>query len=356
MGNLLSLKILHLPSNVASQLSVTLRCQLQLGCNVHGLVRYSSEYLSNDGLQVIEIIPIRKSLLSSIGSRLKWQYYAIKEICWADVIHWHFGSNRVLPFGLDMVLICLLKKKCVIEFYGSDIRIPEIACRNNKYLADFLSKSPQAYSISKKTSIRNQKYFAQFGFKCLIPAVELMAYIDEKYFKKPYEIRVGIIVDDYKTSYSSNTNAKLMIVHTPSNIDVKGTSKVIEVIEQLKKKYNFDFELITGKKHETALSAIRNCDLFLDQFIIGDYGVSSIEAMAFGKAVVCYITENVYRQLPGDCPIINANFDNLYSKLAEILKYPQVLKSYGVQGRKYVEKYHDAFKNSKRMLEMYNDL
>ena len=60
----------------------------------------------------------------------------------------------------------------------------------------------------------------------------------------------------------------------------------------------------------------------MDQFILGSFGVSSIEVMALGKPVLCYIMDQVEINLPEACPIINANLDNLESKLEQlILKY-----------------------------------
>ncbi len=66
----------------------------------------------------------------------------------------------------------------------------------------------------------------------------------------------------------------------------KGTPSVLHAIEQLQKRYNFDFKLIHGVPHAKAVAMVRDCDVMLDQFVVGGFGVASLEAMAMGKPVI----------------------------------------------------------------------
>ena len=65
---------------------------------------------------------------------------------------------------------------------------------------------------------------------------------------------------------------------------------------------------------------LRSSDVFLDQFVISGYGVAAIEAMAYGKPVVCYIAPSVAEHYPAELPIVNAGQDDLAASLESLLK------------------------------------
>ena len=91
--------------------------------------------------------------------------------------------------------------------------------------------------------------------------------------------------------------------------------------------------------------------IFIDQIIIGSYGLSSIEAMAYGKPSMCYILDEVFENgLDRDCPIVNVNPDTFEEALINLLKSPNLRHSIGIKSRQFVEKYHDTLKICEQIL------
>jgi glycosyltransferase involved in cell wall biosynthesis len=101
---------------------------------------------------------------------------------------------------------------------------------------------------------------------------------------------------------------------------------------------------------------IQECDVMLDQFVLGSYGVAALEAMALGKPVVCYIKPSLIERLPSDFPIVNANQDNLVRVLGGLLEDGHQRHQIGKLSRIYVEKHHDAHKIARNLVKIYEEI
>ena len=78
--------------------------------------------------------------------------------------------------------------------------------------------------------------------------------------------------------------------------------------------------------------------------------------MAMGKPVICWISDFMKEKYPKELPIISANPDNIKEKIEYAIKNKDMLKGIGLEGRKYVEKYHDMNIIAKDMMEIYKEL
>ena len=103
----------------------------------------------------------------------------------------------------------------------------------------------------------------------------------------------------------------------PSRKAIKGTDAVLRAVDELRNSHVFEFRLVHGIKRSEALKAVQECDVFLDQFVIGAEGFASLEAMAYGKPAVCYIKPSLASKYPPGCPIVRASQDDLARVLAD---------------------------------------
>jgi len=141
------------------------------------------------------------------------------------------------------------------------------------------------------------------------------------YFKKIVIIRAALNIQDYKPTIPSLHKKIPLIVHAPSDKKFKGTEYILKAICKLKKEYNFRFRLIHGLNHEDAKKIYEKADIIVDQLFTGAHGVFSIEAMAMGKPVICYIREDLKKKYPKDLPIISANPDTIYNVLKVLIDF-----------------------------------
>lgn len=261
------------------------------------------------------------------------------------------SAGTLFPGYKDIKLLRFFGKKTMVIFTGCDIRLPEKVemykwnpCRNcgDQY------KAFVGCVLSSKPSLINTM---ENNFDILVSAEEAAGSLNRKYHSTLFPVDIN------KFSYTGvNPGTKLKILHAPSNPEYKGTAYINEAVNRLRDEFEFEFIVKSNIKAEELYEEISRADLVIDQMLVGFYGLFSIESMAMGKPVVCYIREDILKNSPVDLPVINANPDTLYSVLKEILKDPSVLIEKGSQSRQYAEKYHDAAKIAKQYYELFERL
>lgn len=167
-----------------------------------------------------------------------------------------------------------------------------------------------------------------------------------------YHINQPIDIDDFPVELPETKNNIPVILHAPSNFGYKGTSYLVEAIDKLKNEFKFVFKLVNNITIKELYNEIQQADIIVDQLIQGWYGMLPLEAMMFGKPVICYLRDDVVKALPDDCPFINANPGTIYNVLKNCLQNKNRWREIGLNGRNYVIKYHD----SKKIARQYADL
>jgi len=92
--------------------------------------------------------------------------------------------------------------------------------------------------------------------------------------------------------------------------------------------------------------------------VIGWYGVVSLEVMALGKPVLCFIKGRGLRFVPpkmlADLPIINADESSLEEKLKGVMQMRgEERQSLAERGLAYLKEWHDPTKIAQRVVEDY---
>jgi len=349
------MKVLHLPLNIASQISVTVRALRDIGIDARGIVFNNALHQDGQGIDTFRLESYRKNPIKGRIMSFLWYLEVMKGLCWADVVHWHFGE-QALPRNFDLKYLALRNKARIAEFWGSDIRIPETASADNKYVAEMYRENPQLANGARERSIKTQERFIKYGFVFLFPGFEGDAYLHDRMSVRLYRTSPRIIISDFDPKYPSPQEQCPVIVHAPSSKPIKGTQAILSAVEKLKLHYHFDFKLIHGAEHKKARKMIQNCDIMVDQLTIGYHGLAALEAMAFGKPTVCYMKPSLLSKYPSDLPIVNATQDNVVEILGQLLNDGYRRNQIGRQGRAYVEKHHDAHKLARQLVHVYEEL
>ena len=351
------MKVLHLPTNVASQISVTVRALRQIGVDARGLIHGSSRYGDPAGLEHFEPISRRRHPFRAAVRTAQWWRIMSEAMRWADVIHWHF-NNSTLPLDADLRYAARLGKARVVEFWGSDIRNPRITAEDNPYAWQIYADEPDAGRRREKRSRQTQRRFARYGFNCILPGEELRPHLVDGLFRSVWMTRSRILLAEYSPCYPDPAAARPLIVHSASSTIRKGTDAVLAAVERLRETCpgGFEFKLIHGATHEQSLELVRRCDLFIDQFAAGAHGLAAVEAMALGKPVVGYIMPGLREQLPADLPIVDATRENLAEVIGGLLADGARRTRLGRQGRAFVERHHDAVAIAQKLVGHYEKL
>jgi hypothetical protein len=209
-------------------------------------------------------------------------------------------------------------------------------------------------SYAKSLSVQTK--FARAGLDCLIPCNSLRPYLQPGLFAAIYFARQRVWLPDFDSQPPDPSHTRPVIVHSPSAPNAKGTPAVLAAIESLRSRFDFDFRLVQGMPRRQALALVCDADIFLDQFVLGGYGLAALEAMAFGKPVLCYVKPSLAAQYPADLPIVNVTQEGLTDALAGLLADGARRHAVGLRSRAYVEKYHDAITIAGELKGIYEDL
>lgn len=347
------INILFAPSNTASMPDITLQAlNRRSDINAKGISLGSTMYWSfGENWKIIELSSLRKHPFKRIGQYLSYKFAIAKGILWADILMWHWDIDT-----FEYYLIKLLRKPIFVEWIGSDIRVPEIVFRENHYYKDAWENGDWDYKMeSRERSHRIQKKFYQLKAMPTV-CVEISLHLNRTFFPKHITFYQRIDIRNYHAAYPSPDTKIPVLVHTPSATGTKGTRYVREAIEQLRSKgLQFEYVEIHNKTRQEALNAILQADIFIDQFIVGSYGLATCEAMAMGKPVLCYLMDSVTQLLPAECPIVNTNLDNLLTTLETFISDASLRYETGKRSRAFAEQYHDADKIAVQLATLYKE-
>jgi hypothetical protein len=210
-------------------------------------------------------------------------------------------------------------KRIVILYLGSDLRARGVLPRIEN-LADAI-------------------FTTEFDHTFIHPKVQ--------YIPFPFE------VDKFKKKEILKSS-KLTICHAPTKRYLKGTEYLLEAVDGLKNKFDFDFLLLENIPHKEVLEIKKQkCDVLVDQltdFGGFGYGMNSMECLSMGIPSITYINPQ-YEKFLKVHPFINANKDNIKEVLEKVLTKPKILLKKSAESRKWVVKEHNYLNVSKFILE-----
>lgn len=289
--------------------------------------------------------------LSSVQRKKRRETFLAEAIKHYDVFHFHFGET-FLKDRADLEFLKKHGKKLVVQHRGSDVRMLSIAqSYNNQYVRVKGGRRRQEEQIVQKL-----KELSAYIDHAIVADHELLPYVVNHY-KHVHILRQFITLDKFKPFYPSTLSTRPLILHAPTNTYLKGTEVVLEVINRLRRNgHEFDFILVEGMTHEEAIQCYKKADIIIDQLLQGSFGVFSLEGMALGKPVLCYIRKQLLNKYPPGLPIVLADTTTCYEVLKQLIHKPERRHLLGKAGRQYIERYYDSHVLGKQLKNIYKQL
>lgn len=140
----------------------------------------------------------------------------------------------------------------------------------------------------------------------------------------------------------------LVVLHAPNHRAIKGTAAIIAAVDALRSEgCKIRLRLLEGVPNTEIKQAIRECDLVVDQLVIGWYAMFSIEAMASGKPTICFLRPDLLAFYRGeglidvvDPPLIQSSLLDIKETLRRCSEDRAALRDIGRRGPAYVERHH----------------
>jgi glycosyltransferase involved in cell wall biosynthesis len=284
--------------------------------------------------------------LNKLQKISRYLHYFVKFFPKHNAFIFIFG-NSLLPYNLDLPLLRLFHKKTIMWFFGSDIRHYEslAAAATEAGIKYFIGKDRRTEPKALKRKLR-MIHMVEKYVDYILSGPTYSQLLTREY------CRIYAPLDICNIRYNNIPNSRPVVVHAPSSDESKGTSYVIEAVEQLKREgYGFEFYLFRNTSNIKVRETLSDADIAIDQLFAFGAGMFALEAMAAGCAV---LGGNIpgFSGLSKELPIIHTNPDNIYQNLKMLLENPELRQELGEKGRKYVEQYHDSRKVASEFLEL----
>ena len=341
-----NIRILHCPSDVGGRAWMISRAERELGYQSDSMILKSSHFEFPFDFN----LHFEKG--NFITNFLKSVIFLLKSIARYDIFHF-YCARSILPFGLDLPILKIFRKKIFSTFQGCDIRPKGYFTKRFKISICYECREPRCckkrWEIIKLLRL---KTFLLFSEKTFISTPDL------KFVSPSSELIPQPKVDlrEWRPRPNKKEENLITILHAPTSEEQKGTKYVIEAVSKLKQEgYPAELKLIRGVKHNQMKELCQDADIVVDQLLAGCYGGFAVEMMALGKPVVCYLNEDFFQFVPWikEVPIRNASTNNLYEKLRWLVENPKEREKIGKLSREYVEKYHDPIKIAQKLIKYY---
>ncbi|RLA59723.1 MAG: hypothetical protein DRQ88_13185 [Epsilonproteobacteria bacterium] len=150
-----------------------------------------------------------------------------------------------------------------------------------------------------------------------------------------------------------------VLLHMPSRRQTKDSNFIMDVLTEVKTHIECEIRLIEKVSFERSLKEKMECTIYFDQFKVGFYGNSAIEAMQHGIPTACWISPEAIERSEGKfdfCPIINApkNRAIWVEKILQVLESDMSELSY--RTKDWCNKWHSYEAIARQWDELYKTI
>lgn len=229
--------------------------------------------------------------------------------------------------------------RVALLWHGSDIRLPSAhrAREPDSPFTDAYASTEVLEGIAR----RHRLLIEEAGVPNFVSTPDLLTDV-------PSAIWVPLVADPQRwtTEKTLLSSDRPVVVHVPTRAALKGSAAVIPVLERL-----HDEGLIryrhTGPVAANQMTELyRTADIVLDQFSIGSYGVTAVEALAAGRLVVGHVSEAVRRLVKEksglELPIVESRATEIEDSLRTILADRARFARVGALGPAFAQSLHDG--------------
>lgn len=266
----------------------------------------------------------------------------------------HFHRSTGMSAGVngdELSALTRAGKRIFLYAYGADVRTRERTLRLGRYNFCMDCPEPGRFCVCDEATGSAAIDLARRYATILFAMGDMVVYVPGAVntFYWPVDIAqiefVGV---------SSDQSRPLRVVHSPNHPHFKGTKYLEAAVERLRAAGTpIELCIVSGVSNTEARRAYAEADVVAEQFIGGFHGYTALEAMAAGKPVISYLSQAFDVLGKEDCPIINANPDNLEKHLEILALDRKSLAQIGARGRRYVETYYSIEAFAVRLGESY---
>ena len=333
------MRILHAPRNISNQPTYMARALRDLGHESEVWIFGESRFA----------FPCDRTIdVSESNQREVWRHFmdAIERF---DVFHFHFGQS-FFPHGWagmpplwDVPVLRMLGKKVFVSYWGSDARRRKVLETINPWGHLFLADNqPNDDRIEKSIHV-----WRTYANRMFVHSTELLPHVAGSVV-----VERSFDLQEWPQTKPADRKCPVLL-HVPSKRATKGTDLIVEGIDRLKAGgLKFEFRLLENMSHAEVKGAIRDADVLIDQLLVGDFGIISVEAMASSRVSVAYLLDDVMQAYP-DLPVYDVKPDAFVDRMRELIRDRKLRQRLAQAGRPFVKKHFSASTIARHLIGFY---
>lgn len=230
-----------------------------------------------------------------------------------DVIYIISGENiltrRLLAF--ELMTYKFFGKKVIMNFVGADIRNPDHT-RMVSLKMNVVPESITEEPIQKPFQLKLCRLAEEYADEILVVSPDLFQFFTKEVELVPVFIDISKFQNELEAyrGQKKDTSFQPVILHAPSNPELKGTPYIQKVFNKLREQKQWELILTTDPQFRSQihppytvtkyelLRLFSISDIVIDQLSIGWYGMQSIEALLSSSRVICLIDKKLENYLP----------------------------------------------------------
>jgi hypothetical protein len=224
--------------------------------------------------------------------------------------------------------------------HGSDLRLPSRHAALDPW-SPFRDREWPLLETLERNAARNAAFLAEQGRPVFVPTPELLLDVADARW-------LPIVVDP--SSWRLDTlplqRRRPVVVHAPTSPQLKGTHLVEPTLRRLHDEGVISYRPVSGIPHRDMLALYASADVVLEQFRLGNYATTAIEAMAAGRLVIGHVSDqvrDVVRSSTGrELPVVEADPSALEAVLRDVAARPDEYAARAAGGPAFVDAVHDG--------------
>ncbi|MGV9762665.1 glycosyl transferase family 1 [Micromonospora tulbaghiae] len=236
----------------------------------------------------------------------------------------------------DLPALRRARLKVALLAHGSEIRHPGAHLERHAESA-FRDAPEELRERLTAVAERNRRTAQESGLPFFVTTPDLLDDV-------PFATWAPLIVDvdAWACDRPVLERTRPVVLHAPSNRWTKGTDRLLPRLQELHDRRIIELRLVEGLPHSEMRRLVQDCDIVVDQLVMGSYGTFSCEGMAAGKVVVAYVSEGPHRAAGVQPPIANATPGTLVKTIESLLDDRPAAVALAAEGARYVRDHHDG--------------
>ncbi|WDH79813.1 hypothetical protein PTQ19_05070 [Microbacterium esteraromaticum] len=232
--------------------------------------------------------------------------------------------------GVQVAMLC----------HGTDIRLPDRHAQLDEWSPFRDAPADWVNRLQTRASF-NQQVLDRVAAPVFVSTPEML-------LDRPGAQWLPIVVDieRWATSTEILTSDRPVVLHAPTNPLVKGTALIEPIVQRLHEARQIDYRRVVRVPSGEMPALYAGADVVLEQFALGMYSVTSVEAMAAGRIAIAHVHDQVrdhVRETTGlELPVVEATPDTLHDVLDDIRTRPEHYREVARRGPDFVRAVHDG--------------